>query len=316
MRIMRLLPVLALCVFTYSISVAESDISPTPPVDAEQLDSTLKRASSDPGVPFQLQVNCIDQKGIRSMKLFAGGAAIWNRRTQIMLPAKTRSALLETLISHRFSSFEARYGGSERPGKTGAAARMTCRIHVEIEGLKKSSVQQAGGEQSAPLSGLATSLLDQVEEHAVSGITPDSLQDALEKLNSGQLAPQVLQMRFVDLSEKDGRTTGSILQISGGEISHQAYSPGNSVTSPEWSPINPDQYQRLLAQLQSVQLEILPGNLWSQDQLDFEIQVLGHKKLVIAKPFKRLDPGAEKAAQQRFNSLVRFLRTLSGSLAI
>jgi hypothetical protein len=155
-------------------------------------------------------------------------------------------------------------------------------------------------------------LLDQVEEHTVSGITPDSLQDALEKLNSGQLAPQVLQIRFVDLSEKDGHATGSILQISGGEFSHQAYSPGNSVTSPGWSPLNPDQYQGLLAQLQSIQLENLPGNLWSQDQSDFEIQVLGHKKLVIAKPFKRLDPGADKAAQQRFNSLVRFLRTLNG----
>ena len=313
---MRLLPVFALCFLVSSISVAESDISPTPPVDAEQLESALRRAYRDPGVPFQLQVNCIDQKGIRSMNLFAGGAAIWNRRTQIILPAETRSALLETLISQGFSSFDARYGGSERPEKTKAPARMTCRIQVEIDSLRKSSVQQAGGEQSALLAGLATSLLDQVEKHAVSGITPHSLQDALEKLNSGQLPLQVLQLRFVDLSEKDGHTTGSILQIRGGEISHQAYSPGNSVTSPEWSPLNPDQYQGLLAELQSIQLESLPGNLWSQDQLDFEIQVLGHKKLVIAKPFKRLDPGAEKAAQQRFSSLVRVLRTLSGFLAI
>lgn len=311
MRIMRLFPVFALCFFTTSISAVESGISPAPAVDAEQLDSALKRGSSDPGASFQLQVNCIDQKGIRSIKLFAGGATIWNTRTQIMLPVKTRSALLETLISQRFSSFDAHYGGSERPEKTGAAARMTCRIHLEIEGLKKSSVQQAGGEQSALLSGLATSLLDQVGKHAVNGVTPNSLQDALEKLSSGQLAPQVLQMRFVDLSEKDGHTTGSILQISGGEISHQAYSPGNSVTSPEWSLLNPDQYRRLLAELQSIQLESLPGNLWSQDQLDFEIQVLGHKKLVIAKPFKRLNAGAEKAAQQRFSSLVRFLRTLN-----
>jgi len=303
--------VFALCISTSAISAAESDISRAPVVDAKQLDAALQRGSINPEVPFQLQVNCIDQKGIRSMNLFAGGATIWNRRTQIMLPAKTRSLLQETLLSHEFSSFKARYGGPERLEKTGAAARMTCRIHVEIADMKKSSVQQGGGEQSARLAGLATALLDEVEKHAVNGVTPDNLQDALEKLNSGQLAPQVLQLRLVDLTEEGGSTTGSILQIRGGKMSHQAYSPGISVDSQVWHRLNPDQYPGLLAELQSTQLESLPGNLWSQDQIDFEIQVLGHKKLIIAKPFKRLYPGAEKAAQQRFNSLLRYLRALN-----
>jgi hypothetical protein len=300
-----------LCFLTAAIHANGAGTSDGPGYDAATLDVALQRGLSDPGIPFQLQVNCIDQKGIRSMQMFSGGATVWNRRTQITLPAETRSALLETLVSHRFSGFKARYGGSERLEKTEAAARVTCRIHVEIADLKKSSVQLGGGEQSAQLAGLATALLDETEKHAVNGVTPDNLQDALEKLNSGQLAPQVLQLRLVDLAEEGGSTTGSILQIRGGKMSHQAYSPGISVDSQVWNQLSPEQYPGLLAELQSAQLESLPGNLWSQDQTDFEIQVLGHKKLIIAKPFKRLHPGAEKAAQQRFNSLVRYLRALN-----
>lgn len=310
MHIKRLLPLFALCFFAASSGAVGSEISRDPAVDADKLEAALRRGSSDPGTPFQLQVNCIDQKGIRSMKLFPGGATIWNGRTQVMLPAETRSALLETLLSHRFSSFETRYGGSERLEKTEAPARMTCRIYLEIERLKKSSEQQGGGEQSEQLAALATALLDHAEKHELSGVTPGSLQDALQKLTAGRLDPQVLQLRLVDLSEKGGQTTGVILQIRGGEISQQAYSPGKSVTSQVWKSLNPDQYPGLLAELQSAQLETLPGNLWSQDQVEFEIQVLGHKKVVIAKPFARLYPGAQKAAEQHFGSLLLALRAL------
>ncbi|MBT8069324.1 MAG: hypothetical protein KJO80_02720 [Gammaproteobacteria bacterium] len=300
-----------LCFLSAAINANGAGTSDDPEYDAATFDAALQRGLSDPKIPFQLQVNCIDQKGIRSMQMFSGGATVWNRRTQVTLPAKTRFALMETLVSQRFSGFKDRYGGSERLEKTEAAARVTCRIHVEIAEMKKSSVQQGGGEQSALLAGLATALLDEAEKHAVMGVTPDNLQDALAKLSSGQLAPQVLQLRLVDLTEEGGNTTGSILQIRGGKMSHQAYSPGISVDSQAWSQLSPDQYPGLLAELQSTQLESLPGNLWSQDQVDFEIQVLGHKKLIIAKPFKRLYPGAEKAAQQRFNSLVTYLRALN-----
>jgi hypothetical protein len=311
MHTKRIFLVSVLCSFIAAINASETDSPQKPTYAAASLDAALQRGSSDPAIPFQLQVNCIDQKGIRSMQLFSGGATIWNRRTQIMLSARVRSELVETLISHRFSSLDDRYGGSERRKRTEAPAKMTCRIHAEIEGFKKSSVQQAGGEQSAQLAALATALLDQVEKHAVSGVTPDSLQDALEKLDSGQLPPQVLQLRFVHLAEKGGNTTGSIMQIRGGELSHQDYSPGNSVTSQVWNQLDPDHYPGLLAELQSTQLESLPGNLWSQNHVEIEIRVLGHKKVVIAKPFTRLKKGEQETAQQRFDALVRFLKNLN-----
>lgn len=309
MQINRLFFICFLCICS-TLSIADEDTVAPAMADPEELDAAFQRGLEVPGSPFQLQVNCTDQKGIRSLELFAGGATIWNLRSQVMLTVEARAALLETLISHGFSKFEALYGGNGRPEKTGAAARISCRIQVEIEGLQKRSAQQAGGEQSAAFLGLASSMLDQVEQYERNAVTPTNLLDALEKLNNGQLAPQVLRLRFVDMSGSGSNTTGSILRVRGGEISRQAYSPGRSIASQAWNPLDTGQYQNLVATLQATQLESLPGNLWSDDQLEFEIQVLGYKKVVIARSFSRLDSTAKEPTQQRFDTLTRILRDL------
>jgi len=281
------------------------------PPASEELAAALQRSSEIPETPFQLQVNCTDQKGIRSFDLFAGGVTIWNRRSQVMLPAATRSALLKTLIDQNFPKFETRYGGRERPAKEAAAARISCRVWIRIEELQKSSVQQAGGEQSTQLTKLAADLLDQVEQFAQNGVTPADLQDALDKLSDGQLAPQVLRLRFVDLPDKDSNKSGSILRLRGGKVSRQAYSPGHVIEEQVWVPLEQPQYRTLVTALQTAQPESLPGNLWSEDQLEFEVQVLAHKKVVLVRPFTRLDPTGQGPEQQRFDTLLLELRKLS-----
>jgi len=281
------------------------------PLASDQLAASLQKAANDPESPFYLQVNCTDQKGIRSLELFSGGAAIWNRRSQIMLSAPARSALLKTLIERGFPTFEDSYGGRERPEKTKAAARISCRIRVEIDNLRKSSVQQAGGEQSKQLTGLAAELLDQVEKFTDSALIPENLQDALDKLSEGQLAPQCLRLRFVDLPARDNNAPGSILRLIGGEISRQAYIPGQVVAEPVSESLGQEQYVKLLAGLQKAQLPSIPGNLWSDDQLEFEVQVLGFKKVVLARRFTRFDAKANEPAQQRFDALLLVLRELN-----
>ena len=303
-----------LFVFSFLSAVVYADKIETPhdnPLDSSGLAAALQRGSEIPESPFQLQVNCTDQKGIRSFELFAEGTTTWNGRSQIMLPAAARSSLLKTLIDHGFPEFETSYGGRERPTKTAAAARVSCRVWIRIEELQKSSVQQAGGEQSTPITKLAADLLDQVEQFAQGGVTPDDLQDALDKLSEGQLAPQVLRLRFVDLPDKATNKPGSILRLRGGNISSQAYSPGRIIAEQIWEPLKQAQYQKLITALQAAQPASLPSNLWSEDQLEFEIYVLGHKKVVLARPFTRLDAAKQGPAQQRFDTLLLVLRELN-----
>lgn len=275
-----------------------------------ELDAALERGISTPGSPFHLQVNCTDKKGIRSLELFPGGVTVWNKQGQIMLPEKVRSTLLSTLLEQGFSEFEPHYGGREQPAKSAAPARISCRVHIDIESLQKNSVQQVGGEQLTPVTKLAAILLDQVEAFSHGAVTPVDLRDALDKLSTGKLSGEVLRLRFVDIPASGSDTPGSILRIQGGNISRQAYSPGRVIAEQIWNPLENGQYLELISALQAAQPANLPGNLWSDDQLEFEIHILAHKKVVLARPFARLDAATLTPAQQQFNKLLSVLRQL------
>lgn len=274
------------------------------------LESALQAALKNPGSPYHLKVNCTDHKGIRSFDLFPGGATAWNGRSQVMLSVSARSAMLKLLSERSFSSFEDSYGGQDRPSKSAAPARITCAILLKMQGLQKSSVQMAGGEQSARLLQLASDLLDHVELNALDEVTPVDLQDALDRLADGQLAPQILRLRFVDLPARSG-LPGSILHLSGGQLSHQEYTPGQKIVDPAPESIGQERYLKLISAMQSAQLASLPSNLWSEDQVELEVQVLAHKRVVLARQFTRLESANHEPEQRRFGALLIALRELA-----
>jgi len=308
MRMKRLLMICLFLLVYGPIQAQEIDESDQQLATPEQLSAALGQALKTPGSPFHLQVNCNDQKGIRSFNLFPGGVTIWNGRSQVMVPVATQTALLKTLLEQGFPKFEAIYGGKKRPGE--AAARITCRIGLELEPWQKSSEQRSGGDQSAQMTGLASALLDQVEAFAGAGVTPNSLQDGLDKLADGQLAPQSLRLRFLDLPTRSYVQPGTVLRLRGGKASRQTYSPGRNVGQLTWEPLDQEQFSKLVSALQAAQLDNLPGNLWSEDQLELEVQVLAFRKTILARPFTRLDRAALEPEQQRFESLLPVLREL------
>ena len=228
-----------------------------------------------------------------------------------MLPPIARSTLLTRLIERGFAGFEDSYGGREQPAQPAAPARITCRIRIEIQNLAKSSVQMAGGEQSAQLLDLAAELLDQAERYVDSAVTPVDLQDALEKLGNGQLAPQILSLRFMELPPRDSGNPGVILRLSGGSLSNQAYAPGQPPAAPTVKPLGRDQFARLIAAMRTEQFASLPANLWSESQTELEVQVLAHRKVVLARRFGRLESTRQEPAQQRFDALLHVLGELT-----
>lgn len=278
--------------------------------ESSQLDFALQQASETVDSPYLLEVNCTDQKGIRSLELFPGGVAIWNRRSQITLPPSARSSLLTTLVEQGFPVFEKSYGGQQQPGKSAAPAKVTCRIHIEIQHMRKSTVQMAGGEQSTAFLNLAAELLDQAERFIDSAITPADLQDALDKLYDGQLEPQMLSLRFMESHVKGNNNPGYILRLAGGYLSHQVYIPGQLVAKPVLKPLEHEQFKRLIAVMREEEFTSLPVNLWSEDQLELEVQILKHKKVILARRFSRLESARQESVQQRFDALLFELREL------
>jgi hypothetical protein len=266
--------------------------------------AVLEAARGDEPPPFHLIVHRTDENGQRSFELFPSGVAVWNRRAQITLPPAVRASLLEILRKKKFADLAPSYGGKGKPGLEGAALRITCRVALELDGLEKTSVQQADGEQSAELAALADALLDRVEPLAVNGMTADDLEDGLRKLAGGDLAPEVFRLRFLWLPD-DG--DGEILLMRDGLESRKAYAPGRHIGEETTSKLTSDRLTAVIKALLAADVASLPVNLWSDELVEIEVAVFGYRTTVIGRDFSRLASDEESDAGKRFARLVAFL---------
>jgi hypothetical protein len=178
---------------------------------------------------------------------------------------------------------------------------------VTLGGLEKSSVQIMDGEQSEKLLGLARKLLDLVEPLAATGITANSIEDGLAKLVSGELAPEVLELRLVTLRDAGADRAGSILRIEGGRISRQAYAPGQAVGEVNSSVLSHSDLCRVLDALQDADFGDLPVNLVADSFTEIELGILGQRKTVVARSTFR---AASADRQTAFSEMLAVLRDL------
>ena len=269
---------------------------------AGELAAALEEARRDPEPSFHLRVHRTDRDGMRSLELFPSGVAVWGGNTQIGLAGEIRSRMIASLVRYDFAHMETVYGGGKGPAK--GALRITCRVELEIAGATRTSVQLADGELSAELAGLADSLLDLAEPEADHGISAADLGDGLRKLANGTLAAETLQLRFVRLP-KAGE--GEIVIVRDGEVSEKAYDPGTSIGEEVSRPVAGSDLEELVAALIAADVGSLPVNVWSEDHVELEVQVLGHRTAVVGRDFERLRSGGADPARERFGRLVAFL---------
>ncbi|MFQ5982898.1 MAG: hypothetical protein ACE5KS_05940, partial [Woeseiaceae bacterium] len=118
-----------LFIAVFLVLVTALQVLPFAAASADQAPA-LTRAIHD--IPFHLEVDCTDDEASRSLKVFRGEIAVWNRERQITLDSGKRRVLLELLFDARFPDFGARYGGRPKADKEEAALRVSCRIHLSV----------------------------------------------------------------------------------------------------------------------------------------------------------------------------------------
>ncbi|HVS14295.1 MAG TPA: hypothetical protein VMV46_10240 [Thermoanaerobaculia bacterium] len=308
-----LVPFGALALIATAAPRADAQIAGEPR-DPAAISSALRAARDAPAPAYRLRVDCAGDRGVRSVEVFPSGVAIWDLRTQVALPEATRRALVRQLDEGGFAALEPRYGGKpekdDRDGEPAAALRVVCRVELELETLRASSIQLADGEQSAALAELANALLDSVAPLAREGVRADSLEQGLQKLSSGELRPEGFELRFVELPRRDAEISGSILHVAHRTATRRTYAPGAELGSPASVDLEDGSFRALIGAIAAADLSSLPVNLWAEDQLELEVRVLGHGRSVYARPFSRLAPGTHGEAQQRFDRLIETLRAL------
>lgn len=270
--------------------------SSAPAMAGDSLSAALADARADDTIPFDLRVDCTEQDSRRSLAVIGGTVAVWGSERQVRLAAKDRDALIDLLLDADFAHFAPRYGETPRADKQEAPLRVSCRIHVALQGLEKASVQLLDGEQSEQLLGLARRLLDRIEPLAAAGVTAADLEDGLSKLAEGTLAPEVLGLRFLALPEAGGNEAGTILRIEDGRISRQDYAPGKAVGPVRWQGLAQCQLRDIVSALHDARFWELPVNLYADKLTELEVHVLSQRKTVIARDTFNAAPGSKQTA--------------------
>lgn len=264
---------------------------------------------------LRIDSECQDETGnLRSVKLFGTGVGIWNGERQFSVPREWLLGALEALRQAGFGSMRESHGGRDDPGKV--AMELICRVRVVLDGMEKQSYQLAKGRQSAELRELAEQILAVGEDLGPAGVAAASLEEGLEKLARGVLAPEALTFQLQRQPEDPRSPEGGwIVRVEGGMAQLSSHSPESGWTDPRRVRLSREEVSDLARALLAARPEDLPANLYSSWYQDLEIRVLNRRRSLQARRFANVTPKTHGERQERFDRLVTELEDLQKRLA-
>jgi len=302
----QLLLMLFLAALTYGVADAIGSSA----AKSISFDQALHAAIEDPEQTLSMQIECTNEKGIRSLHLYSGGVAIWNQQVQVNIDSKIRAGLLEALLKADFPSFKTHYGGKAGSGRIKAPNIVMCSIQVQTGGVEKVSYQDVNGDRSVAFLNLAAALLDAIEPLAEQGIRTRSMAEALTLLKQRKLALQVLVLRVMHLPA-DAEKTGEMLRIEAGQLSRRIYQPGVKVGDWETAPIDTETFQGVIQQLLDASVWSLPANLPSVDSYQMSVTILDHSLLIRSRSLNNQAVQQKTVQGVNFTSLANSLFSLN-----
>ena len=284
------------------------DVTPPP----EVLSAALRTAEEQAPPAYSMDVSCVDARGPRSLRLFRSGTSVWNRSTQVVVPPDARRNILAMLRRADYATMANSYGGKKK-AEVEAALSVRCEVAVDFGKVAKISVQLSDGEQSPRVEGLASEILDYVESLGLQEESATSLSEALKKWVAGGLNPEILTLRILQIPPAKGQE-GLIVEVLGGEVIRRRYAHGKGVSQRVVEPLDRAKLLTLLNVFVETDFENMPANLMSDETVEVDVWMLGHKKKVIARKFGRALPPEMAAAQGRFDRLLVAMRDFAGRL--
>lgn len=256
--------------------------------------------------PKTLRIEVIWAEGRKrsSARLFGNGVGIWNDSAQLRLSRTDVSSIASALNQARFGAMPSQLG------EAGDLPRLHGMMEVSIAGKTKKVVQLADGEQSEAFSALASRILGLAGERAKTGVTASSLADALAKLSTGALAPEVLRLTAVRRQEQpDATARGWLLQVEGRQVLARPLARGGYGSQRRLEL--PDAEARSLAgALRESNPESLPSNLYGTDYMSLKIDALQWSRDLLARRSPNVTAETHGDRQKTFDRLMEYLTKL------
>jgi hypothetical protein len=275
------------------------------------LDAALARGSWQ---DLRIDSECREEGNGRwqTVRLLGTGVGFWNNERQFAVSRERLLDLLGELHRAKFGSMRETYGEEEEEDW---GLQMVCRVSLALDGAKKQSFQLSEGERSARLRKLAEKILAAGAELGPSGVAADSLEDGLDKIARGELAPEALTLQLHRQPEDPKSSeVGWILRIEDGSAQISLSTAQTAWTEPRRVRLPQEKATDLVRRLAAVRPGELPVNLYSSWYEDLEIRVLNRKATLQARRFASLTPETHGEKQKRFEQLIAALEELKGSL--
>jgi len=246
-----------------------------------------------------------------SARVYGDGVGIWNRQAQFRLPKEKVLALLKTLRAAKFGSMPDWFGESEGEGEEGP--RLKGRIEVVAGPISKSVIQLFEGDQSEEFAALAQKLLEVCAEPARAGVGATSLADGLQKVATGELAPQALA---VTVQRRSAASPGSgdagfIVHLEGRRVLAETLPAGKTVAQPKLLILPEADFRELARLLAESKAAEIPLNVYGTEYTDLELGVLRWSRAISARRFLNMSPTEKGEAQVAFDRLFEAFRAVN-----
>lgn len=237
--------------------------------------------------------------------VYADGIALLNDSEQFQMPVAEVRALLNEFALHDFATIE------EQSPK---GKRIRRRAGVQNHSYRREAWQTWEWAENVRLTKLVDALFARVLPFASSGtVKAASLTDGLSKVQSGELAPETLNLMLHIRPEKGSTAEGYLFRTEHGAATVRKYVNGE-LGPEDIVGLDPVNAQKLAAILLAAQPETLPVNVYASDYTHFQVNVLRHEKEVMARKFTGMTPTQHGEKQVVFNQLVKAIDEVRQSL--
>jgi hypothetical protein len=280
------------------------------------MSAALSRAISDGWESLHLLIRCPPAGQPGSVEVFGSGVGIWDSSRQFGVPKDAIRRMLALLRDAGFAAMPSARDGEE--GSAGQGPRLprpgtevACQVTLEVDGHEKTVVQLRKGDPSEDLRELAGALLALSRGPAEGGFTPAGLADALARVASGELAPELLRLSVQRKPAAGQSGSGFVLSVRRQHAEARPFTPGGGPGEPRRVRLDAQEVRDLASLLVQDRVPSLPVNLWSDVYTDVEVSVMRWGKSIQARRFDGLKPDAQGDRQKAFEHLVGVLLQLS-----
>ena len=221
-------------------------------------------------------------------------------------------SMLVALRKSRFGSMPAYFGEGEE-GEENEGPRLKGRVAVRAGSISKSVLQLVDGESSESLEALAGKLLGICHGATQRGVGAESLADGLQKLSSGALAPEVLEVTVQRrVNKPDGKTdpVGWILELEGQRATDSLMPTGKMPPPKQLLILSDADFKAIAGVLADERAGELPINVYASEYVDLNLSVLNRSRNITGRRFAQMTPTSLGEKQRAFERIYDTFRAL------